>query len=227
MITQRTTYLVLILFLLSSCQTSQSDNEKVLTDIFPQLIDSLKINSTNLFPPPPPPVYGQDSNFIGIDTVAAELILEEHVQKLKKIDSLDSRLLIGIADSCLLFDLEDLKNRTYSNDTLIQRIASYNMTGLIDRGYKLDIESIRVPSDYEFVLLSDLKNKYTDIWSIGDRRFGGIIAVSNVLFDKKKDFGLLRIEFYPFNLEGAGYFVLIEKTENNWIIKMILNDWTS
>ena len=101
------------------------------------------------------------------------------------------------------------------------------MTGSIDRGYKLDIESIRVPSDYEFVLLSDLKNKYTDFWSIGDRRFGGIIAVSNVLFDKKKDFGLLRIEFYPFSLEGAGYFVLIEKIGNDWIIKMILDDWTS
>ena len=61
----------------------------------------------------------------------------------------------------------------------------------------------------------------------GDNIPVGTARKVEVLFDKKKEFGLLRIEFYPFCLEGAGYFVLIEKKGNNWIIKMILNDWTS
>ncbi len=227
MTARKMTYLISILFLLSSCKYSHSDNEKVFSDIFPQLIDSLRINRTNLIPPPPPPLYDQDSNFIGIDTITANMILKEHEQKLKWIDSLDSRLLIGLVDSCLIFDLNDLKNRTYSNDTLIRKIADNNKKDSIYSGDKLNIGLIRVPTDYELLLLSDLKNKYADFWYIGDRRFGGIVAVSKVLFDKNEDYGLLRVETYPFYLEGAGYFVLIEKKENKWIVIKVLHDWVS
>ncbi|MBN1970372.1 MAG: hypothetical protein JW870_13470 [Candidatus Delongbacteria bacterium] len=227
MTVHKITYLISILFLLSSCKFSHADNEKVFSDIFPQLIDSLRINRTNLIPPPPPPLYDQDSNFIGIDTITANMILKEHEQKLKRIDSLDSRLLIGLVDSCLTFDLNDLKNRTYSNDKLIRKIADNNKMDSIYSGDKLNIGLIRVPTDYELLLLSDLKNKYADFWYIGDRRFGGIVAVSKVLFDKNEDYGLLRVETYPFYLEGAGYFVLIEKKENKWIVKKVLHDWVS
>ena len=227
MTTRKITYLILILFSLSSCQLNQSDNEKVLTDIFPQLIDSLRINRTNLIPPPPPPLYDQDSNFIGIDTVTANLILKEHEQKLKLIDSLDSRLLIGLVDSSLIIDLNDLKNRTYSNDTLIRIIVDNNKTDSIYGSDLLNIGLIHISSDYELLLLSDLKNKYSDFWDIKDRRFGGLIATSTVLFDKTKNYGLLRVETYPFHREGAGYFVLIEKKADKWIIKKVLDDWIS
>jgi len=203
MTAHKITYLISILFLLLSCKINYLDNESVFSDIFPQLIDSLRINRTNLIPPPPPPLYDQDSNFIGIDSITANMILKEHEQKLKRIDSLDSRLLIGLVDSCLIFDLNDLKNRTYSNDTLIRKIADNNKKDSIYSGDKLNIGLIRVPTDYELLLLSDLKNKYADFWHIGDRRFGGIVAVSKVLFDKNENYGLLRVETYPFYLEGA------------------------
>ncbi|WP_146697824.1 hypothetical protein [Geofilum rhodophaeum] len=225
MTAQKITYLILILFSLLSCKIEHSDNEKVLGDIFPQLIDSLRINSTNLFLPPPPPLYDQDSNFIGIDTVTANLILKEYEQKLKIIDSLNPRLLIGLVDSCLIFDLDDLENRTYSNDKLLRMIVDNNKMDSIYRSETLNIGLINVPTSYELLLLSDLKNKYDDFWDIKDRRFGGLVAVSAVLFDKKKDYGLLRIETYPFLFEGAGYFLLIEKKDNSWIIKKVLNDW--
>lgn len=227
MTAHKITYLISILFLLSSCKINHSDNERVFSDIFPQLIDSLRISRTNLILPPPPPLYDQDSNFIGIDTITANMILKEHEQKLKRIDSLDSRLLIGLVDSCLIFDLNDLKNKAYSNDTLIRKVADNNKKDSIYSGDKLNIGLIRVPTDYELLLLSDLKNKYADFWYIGDRRFGGIFALSKVLFDKNEDYGLLRVETYPFYLEGAGYFVLVEKKENKWIVKKVLHDWVS
>ncbi len=227
MTARKITYLISILFLLSSCKISHSDNEKVLSDIFPQLIDSLRINRTNLIPPPPPPLYDQDSNFIGIDTVTANLILKEHEEKLKMIDSLDSCLLIGLVDSCLIFDIDDLKNRTCSNDTLIRMIVDNNKNDSIYGSDLLNIGLIHIPSDYELLLLSDLKSKYADFWNIENRRFGGLVAISTVLFDKTKNYGILRVETYPFHREGAGYFVLIEKKADKWIIKKVLDVWIS
>ena len=60
-------YLILVLFALISCEDKPTTDEKILSEIFPQLIDSLRISKTNLIPPPPPPLYDKDSNFIGID----------------------------------------------------------------------------------------------------------------------------------------------------------------
>ncbi len=201
-------------------------NEKILSDIFPQLTDSLRINTMNLFPPPPPPLYDRDSNFIGIDTVIAELILKKYEQRLRTIDSVDSRLLIGLVDSCLTFSPDELKNRTYSHDELIGRIVDNNK-GPFYNNDTLKVRLIRVPSDCELLLLSDLKNEYGNFWSMDNRRFGGLIAMSTVLFDNEYSYGLLKIETYSDYLEGAGYFVLIEKRSGRWVVKKIYNDWVS
>lgn len=227
MTSRKITYLILIFFSISSCKEIHTDNEKVLSDIFVQLTDSLRINRINLIPPPPPPLYDKDSNYIGTDTVAANLIIKEHEKKLRTIDSVDSRLLIGLIDSCLFFNLNDLKNRAYSNDKLISKIVDNNKMNSIYNGKKLNIGMISVSSNYELLLLADLKSKYTDFWNIENRRCGGLIAISTVLFDKTKNYGLLRVETYPFFREGAGYFVLIERKADKWIIKKVLNDWIS
>ena len=80
------TYLILILFALIGCENKPTADEKILNEIFPQLIDSLRISKTNLIPPPPPPLYDKDSIFIGIDSIAAKRILYNQMQMITKPD---------------------------------------------------------------------------------------------------------------------------------------------
>lgn len=224
MTTRKLTYLILILFSSISCGQNNITDEEIISDIFPQLIDSLGIRRSNLIPPPPPPIYDKDSNFISIDSIATNQILERHSQLIKRIDSIDSRLLIGLVDSCLTIDLRDLQKRAYLDSVLIRQIIKNNESIGISK-VKWNLDLIESPTDFQLMYKSDLKNKYTNVWSIDDRKSGGLIAVSKVYLDKDNKTGLLQFDTYPFNREGASYFVIIERIDKKWKVKRILMNW--
>lgn len=219
-------FFVLMIFTLINCKNQSFTEEKVFSEIFPQLLDSFPINRKNLYPPPAPFIYDKDSNFIRTDSVVEKLIIEQNERTLKKIDSIDSRLLIGMVDSCLIIDLDDLKERTYSTIQLIQMII-VNNESLNSTSRKLNISRIKEPSDIQLTYKSKLDEKYTDIWRIKDRKFGGIISISKILFDKENKYGLLLFETHSFYMEGAGYFVIIEKEKGKWKVKRILMNWVT
>jgi len=224
MTARKIAYLILILLSVMSCEKSHLTDEKVLGDILPQLIDSLGINMSNIIPPPPPPIFDKDSNFIGIDTIIARQILEEHRQLIKRIDSIDSRLLIGLADSSFTIDLVDLSERTYSDSLLIRQIIRNNENKNKSVA-KWNVNLVDVPSGYELVLKSNLEEKYADIWRINDRKFQGLIAISKVYYNADLKTGLLQFETYPFFREGVSYFVIIERIGKQWKVKKILMNW--
>ncbi|MCF8298271.1 MAG: hypothetical protein K9J13_12060 [Saprospiraceae bacterium] len=224
MTTRKLTFLILILVSVISCNKKTQTDEKVITEIFPQLIDSLRISKSNLIPPPPPPIFDKDSNFIGVDSIAAKDIEEKHKQIIREIDSIDSRLLIGLLDTCLSIDFSDLRQRTYSDSQIIQKIILDNnqiQKSLI----KWNLESMQMPSDFQLMFKSDLIEKYSDIWRINDRKFGGLIAISRIYYDNDKKTGLFQFESYPFYHEGVSYFVIIMQIDGKWKIKKILMNW--
>lgn len=224
MTARKITYLILILFTLISCKNDSTTDEKVLSELFPQLIDSLRISKTNLIPPPPPPIYDKDSNFIGTDSVTAKQIVDKQNELLRQIDSMDSRLLIGLVDSFLTIDFDDLEQRTYSDSLILRQIIANN-SGLKNIPKKWDLDLINIPEDYQLRYKSDLELKYPEIWRINDRKFGGLIAVSRIYFDSEGNNGLLQFETFPFYHEGASYFVIIELIDNKWEVKRILMNW--
>jgi hypothetical protein len=218
------TYLILILFVFISCENNSATDEKILSDIFPQLIDSLWISKTNLIPPPPPPIYDKDSNFIGIDSLAAKRILNKQKQLISKIDSIDPRLLIGLVDTNYSIDFKDLFRRTYSDSLLIRQIISDNESKDF-KGQEWNINLIHTPNNYQLILKSDLETTYSYLWKIGDRKFAGLIAVSQIYLVNDNKTGLLQFESYPFKQEGESYFVVVELIDNKWRIKRILMNW--
>ena len=215
-------YLILILVLTISCKKKTVTDEKVITEILPQLIDSLRIRKSNLFPIPPPPIFDKDSNFIGIDSIAEKDIIANHEQIIKQIDSIDSRLLIGIVDTCLSIDFCDLKKKTYSDSLIIHKIIFDNKH--IDNSLKKwNLDQIQTPIDFQLMFKSDLMKKYSDIWRINDRKFGGLFAISRIYYDKNNKTGLFQFETYPFYHEGVSYFLIIEQCDDGkWKIKKIL-----
>lgn len=207
-----------------SCKKHLMTDEDVITEIFPQLIDSLRISKSNLIPPPPPPIYDKDSNFIGIDSIAEQDIITKHEQIIRQIDSIDARLLIGLVDTCLHIDFVDLVQRIYSDSLTIRKIILDNKQ--IDKPLiKWDLGFIQTPSDFQLMFKSDLIEKYSDIWRINDRKFGGLIAISRIYYDNDNKTGLLQFETYPFYHEGVSYFVIIEQVNGKWKIKRILMNW--
>lgn len=224
MTARKLTYLIVILFTMISCEKNHKTKEKILSDIFPQLIDSLRINKSNLIPPPPPPIYDKDSNFIGIDSIAAKQIIEKQKELIRRIDSADSRLLLGLIDSCIIIDLVDLEKRTYSDSLLLQQIILDNLE-LNNTVFKWNLNLIQVPDNYQLSYKSDLDDKYPEIWRINDRKFGGLIAISKIYLDNDSKTGLLQFETYPFDHEGVSYFVIIELIDRNWKVKRILMNW--
>jgi hypothetical protein len=199
-------------------------DEKILSEIFPELIDSLRISKTNLIPPPPPPLYDNDSNFIGIDSIADKQILDKQKQLISKIDSNDSRLLIGLVDSSYSIDFNDLRRRTYPDSLLIRQVITDNRNKDFDN-HKWDFKLIHDSSNYQLISKSVLETKYNNLWRIKDRKFAGLISISRIYLSNDNKTGLLQFESYPFEREGVSYFIVIELIDEKWRIKSILMNW--
>lgn len=217
-------YIFLILFTLTNCKNNAPKEEEILNDIFPQLVDSLDIVMTNYFLPPAPPLYDKDTNFIGIDTIAAELIKTKYKRALNKIDSVDSRLLFGINDSCFIINLKSINKRVYNENELLKRVLSANVNS-VQRSRKLIINQIDCGNDYQIVYNSELKNKYDNAWSVKDRRFGGVISISKAYFDKANKVGLIQFEIFQSPMDGGGYYLILQEVNNKWLIKRIFKSW--
>lgn len=210
-----------------SCERNRTIDDKVINEIFPQLIDSIRICRTNLILPiPPPPFYDEDSNFIEVNYIPAKRIVEQNERLVRQVDSIDSRLLIGVVDTCLSIDFFGLLRKSYQDSLNINKIINNNRQ-FYKPLIKWNLERIQPPVKYQLMLKSDLYERYTDIWRIEDRKFGGLIAISRIYYSKDKFIGLFQFEKYPFYREGTSYFVIIEWIDGKWIIKKILMNWIS
>lgn|GEM_PF-2902928 len=214
----------MLVFALINCENKSATDEEILSEIFPQLIDSLGIRKTNLIPPPPPPLYDKDSNFIGIDSIAAKRILNEQKRQISKIDSNDSRLLIGLVDSSYSIDFNDLLKRTYSDSILVRQVVADNKNKEFDKHIWVP-KLIHESNNYQLIYESALEAKYTDLWSIKDRKFAGLISVSKIYLSSDNKIGLLQFELYPFERESASFFIIIELIDKKWQIKRVLLNW--
>ena len=214
----------MVLFALVSCENKPMTDEKILSEIFPQLVDSLRISETNLIPPPPPPLYDKDSNFIGIDSIAVKQILDTQKELISKIDSNDSRLLIGLVDSSYSIDFTDLLQRTYPDSLLIRQVIADNRNKDFDN-HKWDSKLVHESNNYQLISKSELETKYADLWKIKDKKFAGLISISRIYLSNDNKTGLLQFESYPFEGEGVSYFIVIELIDEKWRIKSILMNW--
>ncbi|NQX96827.1 MAG: hypothetical protein HRT73_02970 [Flavobacteriales bacterium] len=209
---------------IASCTSFKSSEEDILGNILPELIDSLNISRVNIFPPPPPPIYDLDSNLIGVDSVAAKSILEKYEQDLQRIDSVDSRLLLGVVDSCLTINWKDLEDRNYYDDNICRDIVLHNQKQVVV-AKQLVLNEIMEPLGVQLMSILELNENYGDLRKIQKRKLAGTIHMSKIYFDEEKEYGLIAFETQPFYNNGAGYYILIERNHKNWNVKRIYQNW--
>jgi hypothetical protein len=200
--------------------------ERIIGDILPQLVDSLHISKTNFIPPPPPPLFDSDSTFIGTDTIEAKKILVDNKRVLERIDKINSKLLIGVYDTCSVIDWSNIGEREFRDSALIREIMRERDISILT-GKNLNFKLIPIGGELELIRKSDLENKYSDIWKIEDRKYGGLIRFSRIYLNIGQSLGLFQCETYSDELEGSGYFVIIEQINGKWSIKRILINWVS
>jgi len=214
-----------VFFSITSCERNQISEERILTDIFPQIVDSLQIKWRPI--PPPPPIFDKDSSFIGVDSTKMELLLFEHQKYLDRVDSIDSRILIGITDTCFFIDWDDLKFRTYSEDDLVSKFILLNERKTII-SKELNLNQIDIASDLKLISKSEIKKKYSNIWSnLRDRKFAGLLEISKIYLSENYDFGLLQVDYYYDEWNGYSYFIIIERTDKGWQVKELLRNWVT
>lgn len=217
--------LIFICMTLVACKTEFKTEEEILSDIFPELVDSLDIHWTNLipYPPPPPPLDYNDSNSYMSASIAWEKTLKDNEKLIKHIDSIDSRIIIGIVDSLIPFDWEDLKFREITNSS-IDKILETNKSS--ESEYRnLSFRENILGTNFEAIAESKLEAKYDNFWKIQDRKFGGLIGISKIYFDYKNELGIFSFDFYPMYDGGSGFFVIIEKKEKHWKIMRLIRTW--
>jgi len=62
-------------------------------------------------------------------------------------------------------------------------------------------------------------------WSAKYSKFAGLISISKIHFDSKKQKGLFSVSYMCGGKCGRGYLVYIEKDNEKWVVKNVEDTW--
>jgi hypothetical protein len=225
---QKTTFILLIIFF-ANCEKKVDELEferSVMTEIFPDLIDSICIDSRTFKLPPPvgKAIYDKDDNYVGRDTTNIKSERENWKKEINRIENDTSKIIIAF-DPKLEKSRDSLKNyfeKNFSN-TKIFKAKTESKTN-----YILDFKNIKLNGKFELKNISEFPKERGVIWEIKyNFLFSGVVSFSRIEFDKEKKFGILNGGFYCGRLCGQGFRIYIKKVNEKWIIDKIEATWIS
>lgn len=229
---KKITYIVFIFFFICcGKKTNDLDFEKnVMTEIFPNLIDSTCVD-TRIFLNPPP-MYGKYTTdaegHVWIDTTKAtekqSKELAEWKKNIAKIKSDTSKVIIAF-DPKIKNSREDLKKNFEKHFTNAKLFIPKTKN---ETEYILDFKNIKLNNNFEIKNISKFPKERGQIWETKyNFIFSGVVYFSRIQFDKQKRFGILDAGFYCGRLCGQGFRIFIKKVNNKWIIDKIEETWIS
>ena len=221
---QKTTFIVIILILLISCEKKITEIEyekNVLTEIFPKIVDSICVDSRKMNPPPK---YGiqtwEKGQIIKVDTskvTEKERIAYQNWKKEQsRIEKDTSKIIIGFDHFLLKFGEErnyekvNLYNSKYSNFRFDYSKIQLNR--------KFKIKDITEFPKVEKLLLYEQKYNFV---------FSGFLQISRIKFSKDKKSGLIEGSFAYCGKCGIGVLIHIKEKNGKWEIEKIENTWIS
>ncbi|WP_339919857.1 hypothetical protein [uncultured Flavobacterium sp.] len=225
---RKTIFTLIISFTILSCEKKNSivDIEKeIITNLFVEMVDSIhkdpRIYLT--FPPNPDLIYDQKGNQIGIDSTEykIEIIKYNSDEELRKKDT--SKLVIGVSEKIYKQSEYEYKSiKSYFKTLKLQVDTTSNS---IEN--KIDLEQFKNNNKFRFKYLSEFPDGSNILNNDGTFKFSGGIAFSKIIFDKRKQIGILCGNYLCEPRCGIGYLIIIEKTNKKWKIKKIERTWQS
>ena len=211
----RTIFTFILAIFFTSYAKGQADlnfEKSVFEEVFPALLDSLHFDR-RLAPPPPPPPEWKDS--IQGSWQESE-IMADYERRRAEIENDTTLRVVAIAANS--YDIEDFGEKELINfyeEKNLQLEKSPNGEPL---GIK--ISDLRHNEKIELIYRSDLPKK--NVWKENyDFYLSGIIGFSRIIFDKTKNYGILRSGFSCGLLCGFSGYVFIKKVDGKWQIDKI------
>lgn len=214
----------MLLIGLQSCRTDNIDGyeTKVLNEIFDDFVEEM--GALDLFKVPPPPIlYFNNNEVMGYDTVMYNKTVDEIDKENKKIR--DTTLVIAVFDtlfSCYNLELnienieKQLPERSYID-------ALNAMTDSLIISRPLDLYKIESKNSIKLKYSSEFPKGFK-IWDRGnyDFLFSGVLRMSRIYFDKKKQVGLFYSSYACGRLCGEEAIICIRKISDKWCVEKII-----
>lgn len=226
--------LLFVIILFMSCQKKISDLEfekNVMTEIFPDLIDSICIDYRTV--PVPPPIYGQfiydkEGNHIGIDSTKGT---EKQKQKIAEWERNQEAIIEAIEkDTSKLIVAFNPKIKSNSKDLKEYLVEHFKVKEVFnpkiegDSTYTIDFINIPLKGKFEIRDMSEFPKDRREFWRKKyDFVFSGAVYFTGIQFDKERKFGVLDGGFSCGRLCGIGVRIYIKKVNEKWIIDKIDN----
>jgi hypothetical protein len=220
----KTTFLISFLILFAKCEKKVDDSDfekKVLTEIFPKIVDSICVDSRKMNPPPK---FGIETwskgNIIKVDTSKATNKERIEYQNWKKeqqrVDKDTSKIIIGFDPYLLNYG----ENRVYNESNLYNSsFSTYKLDySKIKLNNKFKIKNITEFPKAEKLFLYELKYNFV---------FSGFLEISRIKFDKSKKSGVLAGSFGYCGKCGRGYVIYIKEINGKWVIEKMKDTWIS
>jgi hypothetical protein len=220
--------LLIISLALFSCKKKNSNLEiekEIINNLFVEIVDSIhedpRIYLT--FPPFPDIIYDQKGNKIGVDSTEykIEIIKYNNLEELRKKDT--TKLLIGVNEKIYKpskYEFESIKS--YFKRLKLQIDTTNNP---IEN--KIDVDDFKNNNKFRFKYLSEFPEGSNILNDDGTFKFSGGISLSKIIFDTKKQIGILCGNYLCKPKCGIGYLIIIEKINNKWKIKKVELTWQS
>ncbi|QKJ64624.1 hypothetical protein [Flavobacterium sp. M31R6] len=221
-------FTLIISFTIFSCEKKNSNLEfekEIINNLFVEMVDSIhkdpRIYLT--FPPFPDIIYDQKGNEIGVDSTEykIEIVKYNHKEELRKKDT--TKLVIGVSEKIYKpskYEYESIQS--YFKTLKLQIDTTSNS---IEN--KIDLENFKNNNKFRFRYLSEFPEGANNLNNDGTFKFSGGIAFSKIIFDKRKQLGILCGNYLCAPRCGIGYLIIIEKINNKWKIKQIEQTWQS
>lgn len=229
----KTTFILIIIFF-ASCEKKVSELEfekNVMTQIFPNLIDSTCVDSRLLSNFPPKygeSIFDKTGHYIGVDSTKAteeeKLKLLEWKKRTLEIKNDTSKIIIAF-DPKIKNSRENLKE-DFEKHFVSSKLYDSKIEN--ETEYILDFSTIKINNKFELKNISQFPKERGAIWETKyNFVFSGIVYFSRIKFDEQKRFGILDAGFVCGRLCGQGFRIYIKKVENKWVIDKVKPTWIS
>ncbi len=217
-----------------NCQKKVNDLEfekKVMTEIFPDLIDSICIDYRTVLSPPP--IYGlltydENGHRISVDSIMS---IDEQKQRMAKWKHNQEAIKKDTSKLIVAFNPQ-IKNS--SKDLKEYLREHFKVTEVFypkiegDSIYTIDFKNIPLKGKFKLRDISEFPKDRYKFWRTKyDFVFSGVVYFSQIQFDKTKKFGVLDAGFTCGRHCGNGFRIYIKKIKDKWSIDEIEDTWIS
>ena len=222
-------FMMILLVGVQSCKINSTDEYemKVLIEIFDDLIEEMGVLGGQEIPPPPSISVFDNNNVIGYDTTEYK---KNNGIKTRNGNIRDSIWVIAVFDtliSCLDENLNiESVRKQLPNQGYIEAFNAMKSPSITSR--PLDLSKIGKRKELALKYYSEFPEGF-QIWEREnyDFLFPGILEVSRIYFDRKRQFGLLYSSYVCGRLCGEGAIICIHKINDKWVIDKKILLWVS